>query len=473
MPKLDLTGSNWLIFSIHFEDALAVRDHWEHFDGKTPKPTPAGTTPTTDEQKEIDAWDKEERIASYMLSQKLPDSAIMCIRKLTTVVEKWKAVKDEFSMKGLFAWMEMRSSFIASCCPPGAEVSHFLIDLGTRKEELISNSIEISHGEYHSTILNSIPEWLHCFASSVLASLYAKDPAYAMDPEVLSRIVREEYDRSMREREYQNQRDGCTYRDQCSEKQDNGNVALAAFPTSRPSALAHTLFVCWSCGNTGHVCSQCLTQLTKNFLKPFGAAAPASGTVNAAEPDDDKLDGIWAVTDVNDMLTRARDEVLGFYTAASLVERPVGGDTEDLLGLVELPDEEFDGKFAGMVTYLYDDKIVGLPLVETTELCEASVTEDKATLEGVWICWLDHCMIAVECSLSFGPMPSSVRLEGEVELDMSAEPDFDEAEPQMTNLPTPPILPAMPVAEQKTHAGDAEGYTVPGVLPTNSRLQGE
>src|SRR5882762_3413480 len=107
MPKLDLTGSNWLIFSIHFEDALAVRDHWEHFDGKTPKPTPAGTTPTTDEQKEIDAWDKEERIASYMLSQKLPDSAIMCIRKLTTVVEKWKAVKDEFSMKGLFARMEM------------------------------------------------------------------------------------------------------------------------------------------------------------------------------------------------------------------------------------------------------------------------------------------------------------------------------------------------------------------------------
>jgi len=186
-----------------------------------------------DEQKDIDAWEKEEWISSYMLSQKLPDSAVMRIRKLDSVAEKWKAVKDEFSTKGLFARMEMRSSFIASCCPPSVEVSRFLIDLGTRKEELISNGIEISDGEYHSTILNSIPEWLRRFASSVLASLYAKDPAYAMDPEVLSRIVREEYDRSMREREHRNQRDGRMYRDQRSEKKDNGNVALAASPASR------------------------------------------------------------------------------------------------------------------------------------------------------------------------------------------------------------------------------------------------
>jgi len=58
--KLDPTGSNWPIFSIHFEDALAAHDHWGHFDGKTLKPQPTGMTPTADEQKEIDAWEKEE-----------------------------------------------------------------------------------------------------------------------------------------------------------------------------------------------------------------------------------------------------------------------------------------------------------------------------------------------------------------------------------------------------------------------------
>jgi len=42
-----------------------------------------------------------------MLSQKLPDSAVMHIRKLATIGEKWTAVKDEFSAKGLFARMEM------------------------------------------------------------------------------------------------------------------------------------------------------------------------------------------------------------------------------------------------------------------------------------------------------------------------------------------------------------------------------
>jgi len=40
--KLDPTGSNWPIFSIRFEDALAAHDRWGHFDGKTPKPQPAG-----------------------------------------------------------------------------------------------------------------------------------------------------------------------------------------------------------------------------------------------------------------------------------------------------------------------------------------------------------------------------------------------------------------------------------------------
>jgi len=44
--------------------------------------------------------------------------------------------------------------------------------------------------------------------------------------------------------------------------------------------------------------------------------------VNAAEPDDEELDGIWAVTDIDDMLSGACDEVLGFYKATSLIEEP-------------------------------------------------------------------------------------------------------------------------------------------------------
>jgi len=117
--------------------------------------------------------------------------------------------------------------------------------------------------------------------------------------------------------------------------------------------------------------------------KPFGARAPASGTANAAEPDDDELDGVWAVTDVDDMLTEACDEVLGFYGAASLVEEPVGGDTVALPGLVELPDEDFLVKLTGTVTYLDANEMIDvLPQVETTELCKVCVNADvEATLD--------------------------------------------------------------------------------------------
>jgi hypothetical protein len=38
VPKLDPTGLNWSIFSIHFEEALSARGHWGHFDGSIQKP---------------------------------------------------------------------------------------------------------------------------------------------------------------------------------------------------------------------------------------------------------------------------------------------------------------------------------------------------------------------------------------------------------------------------------------------------
>ena len=39
VPKLDSSGLNWAIFSLHFQDAVEAKGYWGHFDGSTPCPT--------------------------------------------------------------------------------------------------------------------------------------------------------------------------------------------------------------------------------------------------------------------------------------------------------------------------------------------------------------------------------------------------------------------------------------------------
>jgi gag-polypeptide of LTR copia-type len=130
-----------------------------------------------------------------MLSQKLPDSAVVRIRKLDTVAKKWELVSDEFTRKGLFARADMQQTFMESKCPRGMNVRRWLTDLGTKREELVTSGIMITDTEYRFTILSSIPEWLRTYATAIQASASVKDPTFEIEPDVLTRMLSEEFDR--------------------------------------------------------------------------------------------------------------------------------------------------------------------------------------------------------------------------------------------------------------------------------------
>jgi len=132
VPKLDPTGSNWALFSIRFEEALSTHGRWGHFDGTDAKPVLSTPTAKPDEMEKLAEWEKEERMAQYMLSQKLPDSVVVQVHKLDTVKKKWDLVKEEYTRKGLFSQADLQKSFMQSQCPCGESIRHFLTDLGTR-----------------------------------------------------------------------------------------------------------------------------------------------------------------------------------------------------------------------------------------------------------------------------------------------------------------------------------------------------
>ena len=113
VPRLETNGSNWAIFSMRFQEAMEANQKWGHFDSTATCPVPADASkPTPDEFKAGVAWDQDENVTQYLLSQHLPDSTAVHLKSLTTA-----KVKCEFSVKSQYAEADMLTTFTELCCP--------------------------------------------------------------------------------------------------------------------------------------------------------------------------------------------------------------------------------------------------------------------------------------------------------------------------------------------------------------------
>ncbi|TFK67018.1 hypothetical protein BDN72DRAFT_771333, partial [Pluteus cervinus] len=111
VPKLESSGVNWAIFSYRFEVAVQAKNYWKQFDGTTPRPQ-QGYPITTAEQTALDAWEKDERIAKSLLTQKIPDSTVLLVKSCTTVHKMWETIKKEYTIKGAYAQTDLRTKFL-------------------------------------------------------------------------------------------------------------------------------------------------------------------------------------------------------------------------------------------------------------------------------------------------------------------------------------------------------------------------
>ena len=95
-----------------------MKGFWNHFDGSSTAPV-LSTTATAAEIEAKNQWDKDERLAKTLLTQKLPDSTVLETHSLKTVRERWEAVVKEYTIKGAFAqtsvgevWFETDSNSV-------------------------------------------------------------------------------------------------------------------------------------------------------------------------------------------------------------------------------------------------------------------------------------------------------------------------------------------------------------------------
>jgi len=329
VPKLEASGLNWMIFSLHFQDAVEAKGYWGHFDGTTPRPivakpedapTAAKTTETTatqsvassaEELAAVAQWDKDERSAKSLLIQKIPDSVLMKLWNKKSVLERWDTIVREYTEKGTFAQTELRNCFLEMKCPDNGDVRQYLDDLHVKREELVTMGVEIDEKDYRSTIISSLPIHLSNFTLNQLsvARLYA--PTKTIDPDALISLIAEESEHQHSQRAHRGNGSGKVKND---DKDEALSVTQGQSSRGKGGPRRFPRGVCWNCGEKGHFKDKCLKPAKKDSNSPKN-----SGTANAAIASDSEGEGAFFMEPESDEDSDFDDEPVGEHK----------GDSED------------------------------------------------------------------------------------------------------------------------------------------------
>ena len=131
VPKLDVSGVNWVIYKDRFLWAVDAQGLLDHVDssGSEPRKPPVlkqtvtddkGTTmmidaPTSEEERELATWKEKakvwrqgEAIVKQQIAATIPDSLFMKIRGKESAYEIWQALTSEFQNKSRMVSVDLR-----------------------------------------------------------------------------------------------------------------------------------------------------------------------------------------------------------------------------------------------------------------------------------------------------------------------------------------------------------------------------
>jgi len=193
IPRLEPNGANWAIFKMRFHDAMKVTQRWGYFTGTRPHPKPKNPDkPTDGEITAAEKWEHEDSVASYLLSQRLPDTTVMRLSNCLTAQEWWETVTKEYQAKSAYAKVDLHQSFLDMHCTKGGDVREFLHNLCYKREELAATGVNITDKEYEHTILHGIPNKLATFASHIMSSALIVHGATSINTDALINQICEE-----------------------------------------------------------------------------------------------------------------------------------------------------------------------------------------------------------------------------------------------------------------------------------------
>jgi len=408
VPKLDASGLNWAVFLLHFQDAVEAKGYWGHFDGISECPAatkpedlpattadaPAPAAPSAEDlAAAINQWNKNKPSVKSLLTQKIPNSALMHIQNKKSVKKCWDTITSEYTKKGTFVQTDLWMHFLESKCPDKGNIQQFLDELHMEQEELATVGVDIDEKDYHSTIISSLPYSLANFTLNQLATAKLYSSTKTITPDTLISLISEEYKCQQVQRSCQNGGNGKA-KDQDHDEALSVMLSEKFNGKGRFKRKPHE--VCWNCGEKSHLEDKCLKPATD---KKNDSLKSKSGTANAMIGSDSEDKGAFFMEPAFGSDSNGNESNDGGYGSDDddgwFSERGSDWETEELSGV--------DGSEHGS---LVD---IDLDLVVATE------PDELAALVGVGKVNLPHAKI-YDSSCSKHLMPYHDALENFVEI---------------------------------------------------------
>ncbi|KAJ3496166.1 hypothetical protein NLJ89_g10524 [Agrocybe chaxingu] len=225
IPKLDVAGSNWVIYKDRFLWAIATKDLVEHVDGTAtaPGPCPVQRPPveaaaegeiedleaaavaavkaelTKEEKVEIEQWKREtkewrlgEAVVKQQIAATIPDSLFLKIRTKGTAFDIWKALAAEFQDRPRMVAIDLRQRLQAERCGEKGDLRAHFAKLRTMYKDLASLGRPVNDEDYYNFVLASLPLSYDPYVSSLNATASMLGKPITTDD--LIQKVTEEYD---------------------------------------------------------------------------------------------------------------------------------------------------------------------------------------------------------------------------------------------------------------------------------------
>ena len=147
IPKLDVAGTNWVIFKDRFIWALDARCLLDHIDGTGGEPADPITKVARDNakagekpvglsaeqirldiewKKDVKEWKQGEAVTKQQIASSIPDSLFMKVRAKGTAREIWTELENHFQKRSRMVSIDLRRRLQEQRCPKkGDVVAHF------------------------------------------------------------------------------------------------------------------------------------------------------------------------------------------------------------------------------------------------------------------------------------------------------------------------------------------------------------
>jgi len=197
VPKLDVSGTNWVVYKNCFLWVIDARDLLDHVNGSGWEPTKPvskgkkvgggskeGEASREDfvvveelspeDAKTLEVWKEKhcawrhsEAVVKQQVAATIPNSLFMKVQGKGTTYEIWQALTKDFQNKSRMISMDLRRRLQQQHCAEKGNVRAHFATLRTMREDLSSMGHPPTDDDFYAILLGSLPSGYEPFISAL------------------------------------------------------------------------------------------------------------------------------------------------------------------------------------------------------------------------------------------------------------------------------------------------------------------